>query len=55
MTYESLNDGTIARIMLNRPDACDAQNRGMLVEIDEAFKQTAPPLIAAAKDKVRAD
>ncbi len=39
VTYETLHDGKIARIMLNRPDARNAQNRGMLVEVDEAFKQ----------------
>jgi enoyl-CoA hydratase len=37
--YETLDEGRIARIMLNRPDARNAQNRGMLVELDEAFKQ----------------
>ena len=37
VTYESLDDGTIARIMLNRPDARNAQNRGMLVELHDAF------------------
>jgi enoyl-CoA hydratase len=37
--YETLDDGRIARIMLNRPDARNAQNRGMLVELDAAFKQ----------------
>jgi len=36
-TYETLADGKIARIMLNRPDARNAQNRGLLVELDEAF------------------
>jgi enoyl-CoA hydratase len=39
VTYETLEDGVIARIMLNRPEARNAQNRGMLVELDEAFKQ----------------
>ena len=37
VTYETLDDGTIARIMLDRADAKNAQNRGMLVELDEAF------------------
>ena len=37
LTVESLDDGAIVRIMLNRPDARNAQNRGMLVELDDAF------------------
>ncbi len=37
ITYETLDEGRIARIMLNRPDARNAQNRGMLVELDDAF------------------
>jgi enoyl-CoA hydratase len=47
ITYETLDEGRIARIMLNRPDARNAQNRGMLVELDEAF------LRAEADDEVR--
>lgn len=39
ITYETLEDGRIARIMLNRPEARNAQNRGMLVELDEAFRR----------------
>lgn len=35
--YELLDEGRVARIMLNRPEARNAQNRGMLVELDEAF------------------
>ena len=31
--YETLDSGRIARIMLNRPDARNAQNRGLLVEL----------------------
>ncbi len=31
VTYETLDEGTIARIMLSRPEARNAQNRGMLV------------------------
>jgi enoyl-CoA hydratase len=45
--YETLDDGTIARITLNRPAARNAQNRGMLVELDAAF------LRAEADDTVR--
>lgn len=37
ITYEELDDGSIVRIMLNRPEARNAQNRGMLVELDAAF------------------
>ena len=47
VTYETIDDGTIARIMLNRPDARNAQNRGLLVELDHAF------LRAEADDTVR--
>ena len=45
--YETLDEGRIARIMLNRPEARNAQNRGLLVELDEAF------LRAEADDTVR--
>jgi len=37
ISYESLDDGTIVRILLNRPSTRNAQNRGLLVELDEAF------------------
>jgi enoyl-CoA hydratase len=36
--YEQLDDGRIVRILLNRPDARNAQNRGMLLELDDAFR-----------------
>ena len=45
--YETLDSGRIARIMLNRPDARNAQNRGLLVELHDAFMQ------AEADDEVR--
>lgn len=47
ITYETVDEGRIARIMLNRPEARNAQNRGMLVELHEAF------LAAEADDQVR--
>lgn len=47
VTYETFDEGRIARIMLNRPDARNAQNRGMLVELDQAFRH------AEADDEVR--
>ena len=47
VTYETLDDGTIARVMLNRPDARNAQNRGLLVDLDNAL------LEAEADDRVR--
>jgi enoyl-CoA hydratase len=37
VTYETLSEGRVARIMLNRPDARNAQNRGLLVELNDAF------------------
>ena len=45
--YEPIDDGRIVRIMLNRPDARNAQNRGLLVELNEAMLQ------AEADDEVR--
>ena len=47
VTYEVLSEGRVARIMLNRPEARNAQNRGMLVELHDAF------LRAEADDEVR--
>jgi enoyl-CoA hydratase len=47
VTYETLDDGKIARIMLNRPEARNAQNRGLLVDLHDAF------LHAEADDEVR--
>lgn len=47
LTYETLDDGQIARILLNRPEVRNAQNRGLLVELNEAF------LAAEADDDVR--
>src|SRR4029450_7222556 len=37
--YETFDEGRIARIMLNRPEARNAQNRGLLVELDDAFRR----------------
>jgi len=45
--YELLDDGLIARITLGRLRTRNAQNRGLLVELNEAF------LRAEADDKVR--
>ena len=47
VTSETLDEGRIARIMLNRPEARNAQNRGMLVDLNAAF------LEAEADDEVR--
>jgi enoyl-CoA hydratase len=47
ITYETLDNGEIARIMLNRPRTRNAQSRGLLVELNEAF------LAAEADDKVK--
>ena len=47
VNYESHDDGTIVRIMLNRPETRNAQHRSMLVELNEAF------LRAEADDTVR--
>jgi len=37
VSVESLDDGRIVRIRLNRPEARNAQNRGLLVELDAAL------------------
>jgi enoyl-CoA hydratase/carnithine racemase len=47
LTYELLDDGTIAKIVLNRPASRNAQNRGLLVELGDAM------LAAEADDRVR--
>src|ERR1700744_3559146 len=47
VTYEPIDDGRIVRIMLNRPEARNAQNRGLLVELNDAF------LRAESDDEVR--
>jgi enoyl-CoA hydratase len=47
VTYEEFDDGQIVRIMLNRPDTRNAQSRGLLVDLNDAF------LAAEADDKVR--
>lgn len=47
LTWESLDDGEIVRVMLNRPDTRNAQSRGLLVELGDAFRA------AEADDKVR--
>lgn len=47
VTYETLDDGRIARIWLNRPEAQNAQSRTLLVQLDEAFGR------AEADDRVR--
>jgi enoyl-CoA hydratase len=39
VTYETLDDGAIARIMLNRLESRNAQNRGLLVDLDNAFRE----------------
>jgi enoyl-CoA hydratase len=47
VVYETLDEGRIARIWLNRPEAHNAQSRTLLVQLDEAF------LRAEADDDVR--
>ncbi len=37
VTYETVDDGMIARIMLNRPEVRNAQSRALLVELNDAF------------------
>jgi enoyl-CoA hydratase len=47
VTYETLDEGTIVRIMLNRPESRNAQSRKLLVDLNDAF------LEAEADDQVR--
>jgi enoyl-CoA hydratase len=47
LTVESFDEGSIVRILLNRPETRNAQNRGLLVELGDAF------LAAEADDDVR--
>lgn len=47
ISVEPLDEGTIVRITLNRPKQRNAQNRGLLVELNDAF------LAAEADDQVR--
>src|SRR4030081_4153549 len=47
VAYESLDEGRIARIWLNRPEAQNAQSRTLLGRLDEAFGR------AEADDAVR--
>ena len=44
---EELDDGSIVRILLNRPEVRNAQNRGLLVELDDAL------IRAESDDRVR--
>ncbi len=45
--YETLDEGRIARVWLNRPAEANAQNRTLLVQLDAAFRR------AEADDQVR--
>jgi enoyl-CoA hydratase len=47
LLYEDIDDGTIVRILLNRPERRNAQNRGLLLELDDAFRR------AEQDDRVR--
>jgi enoyl-CoA hydratase len=47
LKWETFDEETIVRISLNRPEQRNAQNRGMLVELDQAFGR------AEADDTVR--
>ncbi len=37
VSYETVHDGAIARVTLNRPEVRNAQNRQMTYELDQAF------------------
>ncbi|CAN5819554.1 enoyl-CoA hydratase [soil metagenome] len=56
VTYETLDEGRIARIWLNRPAEHNAQNRTLLVQLDNAFRRaeaddTVGVVILAARGK----
>jgi enoyl-CoA hydratase len=38
IAYETVDDGMVAVVTLNRPEQRNAQNRGLLVELDEALR-----------------
>lgn len=38
LRYETHDDGAIVRVLLDRPEARNAQNRGLLVELDAALR-----------------
>jgi enoyl-CoA hydratase len=44
VAYETLDEGRIARIWLNRPEAQNAQSRTLLVQLDEAFSLLRPTM-----------
>ena len=45
VTYEELEDGQVVRILLNRPDTRNAQNRGLLVDLDDARERREQTLL----------
>ncbi len=47
LQFERLDEGRVVRILLDRPDTRNAQNRGLLVELDDAFR------VAEEDDTVR--
>ena len=47
LAIETFDDGAIVRILLNRPERRNAQNRGLLLELNEAL------LAAEMDDQVR--
>jgi enoyl-CoA hydratase len=47
VTYETLDDGRIARVLMNRPETRNAQNRALLVDLNDAL------LKAEEDDQVR--
>lgn len=55
LTYETVDDGRIARILLNRPEARNAQNRRALEEGGVPNGKQAPRVVRAVKDQVRVE
>ena len=37
LRHEKYDDGVVVRILLDRPETRNAQNRGLLVQLDDAF------------------
>jgi enoyl-CoA hydratase len=57
--YEELDEGRIARVMLNRPDTRNAQSRGLLVALNDALLRAEADdqvrVVILGADRVRAD
>ena len=53
VAYETLDEGRIARIWLNRPEAQNAQSRTLLVQLDEAFGRVSEQQVERYREAVK--